>query len=76
MRRDWPVEQAIVDLPIRLEGNSKRISGNSLNLLWAQNKDIDAASQTLLTAVKVVCYTAVFRVVTQRSSPLVGRNVA
>ena len=53
MRRDWPVKQAIVNLPIRWEGNSKRISGNLLNLLLAQTKDIGAASQTLLTAVKL-----------------------
>ena len=28
MRNDWSVEKAIVDLPIRLKENSKRISGN------------------------------------------------
>ena len=33
--------------------NSKRISGNSLNPLEAQNKDISAASQTLLTRVSL-----------------------
>ena len=33
---DWPVKKAIVDLPIRLKGNSKRTSGFSLR---AQNKD-------------------------------------
>ena len=30
-RHDWPVKNAIVDLPIRLKGNSKRSSGNSLS---------------------------------------------
>ena len=30
-RRDWPVKKAIIDLPIRLKGNSKRTSGNSLS---------------------------------------------
>ena len=33
---DWRVKKAIVDLPIRLKGNSKRTSGFSLR---AQNKD-------------------------------------
>ena len=32
-RLDWFVKIAIVKLPIRLKGNSKRISGNSLNPL-------------------------------------------
>ena len=32
-RNDWPLKKAIVDLPIRLKGNSKRTSGNSLTLL-------------------------------------------
>ena len=27
-RHDWTVKNAIVNLPIRLKGNSKRISGN------------------------------------------------
>ena len=43
------VKKAIVDLPIRLKGNSKRNSGNSLSPLEAQNKDLGTASQTLLT---------------------------
>ena len=48
-RPDWPVKKAIVDLPIRLKGNSKRTSGNSLSPLEAHNKDLGTASQTLLT---------------------------
>ena len=40
--RDWPVRKSIVDLPIRLKGNSKRISGNSLSPLGDQNKDLGA----------------------------------
>ena len=48
-RHDWPVKNNIVDLPIGLRENSKRISGNSLRPLGAQNKDIGAASQTLRT---------------------------
>ena len=45
--------KSIIDLPIRLKGNSKRISGNSLSLLGAQNKDLGATSQTLLNGVKL-----------------------
>ena len=52
-RHDWPVKKAIVNLPIRMKGNSKRTSGNSLNPLRAQNKDLAAASQTLLNEVKL-----------------------
>ena len=51
--RDWPIKKAIVDLPIRLKGNSKRNSVNSLSPLGAQTKDFGAASQTLLTGVKL-----------------------
>ena len=51
-RHDWPVKKAIVDLRIRLKGNSKHTSGNSLSPSGAQNKDISAASKTLLTGVK------------------------
>ena len=29
-RHDWPVKKAIVDLPIRIQRNSKHISGDSL----------------------------------------------
>lgn len=52
-RYDWPVKKAFVDWPIRLKGNKKRISGKSLSPLWAQNKDMGTASQTLLTDVKL-----------------------
>ena len=38
-----------------MKGNSKAISGNSLSPLGAQNKDVGAGSQTLLTEVKDVC---------------------
>ena len=40
------------DLPIRLKGNSKRISGNSLSPLGDQNKDLGADLQTLLTGIR------------------------
>ena len=40
-------------MPISMKGNSKHISGNSLGPLGAQNKDIGAASQTLLTKVNL-----------------------
>ena len=52
-RHDWPVQNAVVDLPIKMKGNSKRTSGSSLRALGTQNKDIGAASQTLLTVVKL-----------------------
>ena len=42
----------IVNLPFRLNGNSKRISGNSLSP-FVQNKDLGAASQTLLSEDKL-----------------------
>ena len=42
------IKKAISDLPIKVKGNSKLTSGNSLSPLEAQNKDIGAASQTLL----------------------------
>ena len=50
---DWPVKNAVVDLPIRVKGNSKHSSGNSLSLLRAQNKDLGISSQTILTRVKL-----------------------
>ena len=54
MCHDRPVKKPlVVDLPIRLKGNSKRTSSNSLNLLRAKNKDIGTASQTSLTGVKL-----------------------
>lgn len=36
-----------------LKENSKHTSRNTLSLFWAQNKDLGAASQTLLTEVKL-----------------------
>ena len=39
-RHDWPLKKAIVDLPIRLKGNSKRTSGNSFCLLGSQKTDL------------------------------------
>ena len=54
-RQDWPVKKAIVDLLIKLKGNSKRSSGISLSLLGPKNKDLGAASHTLrlITGVKL-----------------------
>ena len=49
---DWPVKKTIVDLLMRLKGNSEFISGNSLSPLGAQNRDFGAASQVLPTRVK------------------------
>ena len=50
---DWPVKKAIVNLPIGLTGNLKRISSNLLNLLEALSKDTSNFSQTLLTWVRL-----------------------
>ena len=50
---DWPAKKAIIGLPVRLVGNLRRISGNSLSPLGASYKDIDAASQTLLIWVRL-----------------------
>ena len=44
---------AIVDLPIKMKGNSKRTSRNSLSPLGVQDEDISAALQTLLTEVEL-----------------------
>ena len=50
-RHDWHFEKANVNLPIKTKGNLKPTSGNSLSPLGGQNKDIGAASQTLLTEI-------------------------
>ena len=44
MCNDWPVKKAIVDLPIRLKGNSKCTFDNLLSPLVTQKKDLDSAS--------------------------------
>ena len=49
---DWLVKKAIVDLPIRMTGNSKCTSTNLLSLSGAYNKDVSSALQMLLTRVK------------------------
>ena len=41
-------------MPISMKENLKRISGNSFSPLGAQNKDIGAASGTLLSEVKLL----------------------
>ena len=53
MSYDWSVLNAIVDLLIKMKGNSNRSSGNLLSPLWGQNEDVGTASQTLLTEVKL-----------------------
>ena len=40
---DWPVQKATVDLPVRMQGNLKCTSSNSLSPLGAQNKGFGAA---------------------------------
>lgn len=47
------LRKAIVNLPVRLKGNLKYISSNLLSPLGAENKDISAALQTLLTGVRL-----------------------
>ena len=50
---DWPVEKAIqiVDLTIRMKGNSKYTSRNLLSPFGAENKDLGAASLMILIGV-------------------------
>ena len=60
MHYDWPVKKAMVNLPVRLQGNLKCISGiKFVESVVAQNKDFGAASQTLLSRVSLqyVCST-------------------
>ena len=54
-RHDWPPKKAIVDLPIRMKGNPKPTSDNSLSRLGAQNKYLGTVSQTLLTEYDYLC---------------------
>ena len=49
MRHDWSVKNAIVNLPIRLRGNSEWLSVIHSPLGDHHKKDLGAASQTLLT---------------------------
>ena len=49
----YRVKNVIVDLPIKMKGNSKCCSGNLSNPLVAQNKDMGTASQMLPTEVKL-----------------------
>jgi len=43
------LEKASLDLPIRMKGDSKCTSVNSLSPLGTQNKELGAAPQTSLT---------------------------
>ena len=55
-QHDWPVEKPIVILPIRMKGNSKRISGNSfVGPLGAKNKDLALLRQRYLLELDYVC---------------------
>ena len=47
------LRKASVGLPIRMKGDMTRTSGNWLSPLGAQNKDLGAASQTLLEMVSI-----------------------
>ena len=57
MHHDSPVKNATVDLRIRLKGNLKCTSSNSLILSGAQKLDIGATSQMLLTQLDYVYQT-------------------
>ena len=46
---DWPNKAVIVNLPIRVKGCPKCVSGNLLNQLGHKNMDIVTALQTLLS---------------------------
>ena len=48
---DWLVKKAMVNLPIKMNGNSKHTSGNLSSPLGAESKDIHTALQMLLTKV-------------------------
>jgi len=50
---DWLVKNAIVDLPNKMKGISKTLFQQFIESLGSQSKDIGAASQTLLTEVKL-----------------------
>ena len=39
MCHEWPVKNVVIDLPIKMKGNSKCSSCNSSSPLGAQNKD-------------------------------------
>jgi len=54
MQNDCLVKKAIIDFPIKMKGNLKCTSGNSLSLLRAQNKDISTALKRFLTKVKLL----------------------
>ena len=54
-RHDWPVKNAIFDLPIILKGKLKRTSGNWLSPLGAQNKDIGWAPLNVANQGNYVC---------------------
>ena len=53
MYYDWPVKNAIVNLPIKLKGNLNCISSNLFSSLGNQNKGIGTAFQMLLTGIRL-----------------------
>ena len=48
------LKKAIVDLPIRLKGNLKRISGILFSPLGTQDKDISTSSYTFTSTTKAM----------------------
>ena len=57
-RHDWPINNSIVDLPIKMKGNSKRCSFNSLSPSGAQNMDIGSSSQTLFIRQETIVWSS------------------
>ena len=54
MRHVWPEKKnPIVDLPIRLQRNPKLTFGNSLSPMGDKDKDLGAASHTVLTGIRL-----------------------
>ena len=45
--------KSIIDLLMRIKGNSKHTPGDSFSQFGAENKDLGAALQTLLTEVRL-----------------------
>ena len=65
-RHDWTLKKAIVNLTISLKENSKRISGDSLSPLGAQNKDLDSAFPPIRDVTNRVHMTSATRITTVR----------
>ena len=72
---DWPFKKDIVDLPIRMKENLKHTFGKFVEFVGGQNKDIDAASQTFLTEVKLLPWRRLYGCVIPVSAAFVFARV-